>query len=303
MLDRLTGLRVYSRVAALGSLSAAARSLGISQTMATRHVTALEERLGVKLLHRTTRRLTLTEAGRSFLESAERIVADVEEAESAISAERVGVGGTLRLNAPLSFGIREIAPLLTDFSRLYPALTVDLGLSDRFVDLVEEGWDMAVRIGQPGDASMVARKLAPCHIVVCGSPNYLAQRGTPRKVAELAGHNCLGYTLSRSVGPDKWAFGHDESVTVNVSGNLRANNGDALLAAALAGQGLIYQPTFLVGSALRAGLLIGLELDHPTVELPGIFAVYPANRRPAAKIRAAIDFLVGRFGRHPAWDR
>ena len=303
MLDRMTGLQVYCRVAALGSLSAAARALGLSQTMATKHIAALEERLGVKLLHRTTRRLTLTEAGRNFLESAERIVADLEEAEAAASAERVEVGGTLRLNAPLSFGIREIAPLLPDFSRLYPALTVDLGLGDRFVDLVEEGWDVAVRIGQTGESSMVARKLAACDIVVCGSPDYLAQRGTPRTVAELAGHNCLGYTLSRRLGPDQWAFGRDASVLVDVAGDLRANNGDALMAAAVAGQGLIYQPTFLVGSALRAGLLVGLELDHPPLELPGIFAVYPANRRPAAKIRAIIDFLAGRFGRRPPWDR
>ena len=148
MLDRVTGMQVFSRVAALGSLSAAARALGMSQTMATKHLAAVEERLGVKLLHRTTRRLTLTEAGRHYLDAAERILAELEDAEAAVSAERLEARGTLRVNVPVSFGIREIAPLLPEFTRSYPSVTVDLGLNDRVVDLIEEGWDMAVRIGR-----------------------------------------------------------------------------------------------------------------------------------------------------------
>jgi DNA-binding transcriptional LysR family regulator len=303
MLDRVTAMQIFTRVAALGSLSGAARALGISQTMATKHMAALEDRLGVKLLHRTTRRSTLTEAGRRYLESVERILADIDDAEATAAAERVEVKGTLRVNAPVSFGVREVAPLMADFARLYPALTVDLGLNDRVVDLVEEGWDVAVRIGRLHDQTMIARKLAPCRILVAGSPGYLAERGTPRTVADLSSHNCLGYTLSTVLGPQRWVFGSDEKVTVPIRGNLQASNGDALVAAAVAGQGLIYEPTFLLGDEIRAGKLVALSLDHPPIELAGVFAAYPSNRRPPAKVRAFIDFLATRFGSVPRWDR
>jgi DNA-binding transcriptional LysR family regulator len=303
MLDRVTGMQVFARVAALGSLSSAARALGMSQTMATKHVAALEERLGVKLLHRTTRKITLTEPGRRYLESVERILAEVEEADATAAAERMEVTGTLRVNAPVSFGVREIAPLMAEFARLHPALTVDLGLNDRVVDLVEEGWDVAVRIGRIQDQTMIARKLARCRILIAGSPAYLAERGTPRTVADLAAHNCLAYTLSSALGPRRWLFGSDGTISVSIQGNLQASNGDALVVAALAGQGLIYEPTFLVGDDLRAGRLMALALDHPPIELPGVFAVYPSNRRPPAKVRAFVDFLVRRFGSGPPWDR
>jgi DNA-binding transcriptional LysR family regulator len=303
MLDRVTGMQVFARVAALGSLSAAARALGLSQTMTTKHVAAVEDRLGVKLLHRTTRRVTLTEAGRRYLDAAERILAEIEEAEAAASADRVEARGMLRVNVPVSFGIREIAPLLPEFARSHPPVTVDLGLNDRVVDLIEEGWDVAVRIGQLADSTMVARKLASCRTALCAAPAYLAERGAPRRVSDLKDHNCLGYTLSRTLGAERWSFGTDGSVTVQVNGNLRVNNGDAVVAAAVAGQGLIYQPTFLVNAEIRAGRLVSLELDHPVVEVPGIFALYPADRRPPAKVRAFIDFLAQRFGSTPPWDR
>jgi DNA-binding transcriptional LysR family regulator len=303
MLDRFTGMRVFARVAALGSLSAAARALGMSQTMATKHIAAIEGRLGVKLVHRTTRRLTLTEAGRRYLDAAERILAEMEEAEAAALADRVEVRGTLRINVPVSFGIREIAPLLPEFARAFPSVTVDLGLNDRVVDLIEEGWDVAVRIGRLAESTMIARKLAPCRTALCAAPAYLAERGRPRRVADLKDHNCLGYTLSQTVGSDRWSFGTDGAVTVPVSGNLRANNGDALVAAAVAGQGLIYQPTFLIGAEFRAGHLVSVALDHPTVEFGGVFAVYPSDRRPPAKVRVFIDFLAQRFGSAPPWDQ
>jgi len=302
MLDRLTGMQVFARVAALGSLSAAARALGMSQTMATKHIAAIEDRLGIKLLHRTTRRITLTESGRRYLDAAERIIADLEEAEAQASADRLEARGTLRVNVPVSFGIREIAPLLPEFARSHPLVTVDLGLNDRVVDLIEEGWDVTVRIGQLTDSTMVARKLAPCRTALCAAPSYLAERGTPRRVSDLRDHNCLGYTLSRTLGSERWSFGTDGAVTVPVSGNLRVNNGDALVAAAVAGQGLIYQPTFLVSGEIRAGRLVSLALDHPAIEVPGVFALYPADRRPPAKVRAFIDFLAQRFGSVPPWD-
>ncbi|MGB8736616.1 MAG: LysR family transcriptional regulator [Rhodomicrobium sp.] len=303
MIDRLSGMQVFASVASLGSLSAAARALGMSQTMATKHMAALEGRLGVKLLHRTTRRLTLTEAGRAYLDAAERILGEVAEADAEAAAGAAEVRGTLRLNVPVSFGIREIAPLIPDFLENHPALSIDLGLNDRQVDLIEEGWDLAVRIGAMASSSMIARKLAPCFTVVCAAPRYLAAKGTPRSIADLARHDCLGYTLSRTIGADTWLFGGERNISVAVRGSLKANNGDALTAAAIAGEGIVYQPTFLVAREIEAGLLVPIELDQPPIVLDGIFAIYPADRRPPAKVRAFIDFLVKRFGPVPEWDR
>ena len=303
MLDQITGMQAFARVAAIGSLSGAARALGMSQTMATKHVASLEEKLGVKLLHRTTRKITLTEAGRHYLESVERILTEMAEAEAAAAAERFEVTGTLRVNAPVSFGVRELMPVMAEFSRRHPALTVDMGLNDRVVDLVEEGWDVAVRIGRIQDQTLIARKLARCRLLVAGSPTYLNEWGTPRTMVELSSHNCLGYTLSSALGPQRWSFGVAGSVAVPIRGNFQASNGDALVAAALAGQGLIYLPTFLLGDDLRAGRLVALTLEQPAMELPGVFAVYASNRRPPAKVRAFIDFLVQRFGPNPPWDR
>jgi DNA-binding transcriptional LysR family regulator len=302
MLDRVTGMQVFARVAQLGTLSAAARALGMSQTMATKHLAGIEERLGVKLMHRTTRRLTLTEAGRRYLEAAERIIVEVHDAEASAAADRIDPRGMLRVSASVSFGWRELSPLIPEFATAYPAVEVELGLNDRFVDLIEEGWDLAVRIGTLASSTMIARKLAPCGVVMCAAPSYLAQRGTPRSVNDLASHNCLGYTMSREFGPNHWPFATDGKVVAPIKGNLRANNGDALLASALAGQGLVYLPTFLVNPELRAGRLVSVTLDHPTVQLPGIFAVYPADRRPPARVRAFIDFLASRFLPVPPWE-
>jgi DNA-binding transcriptional LysR family regulator len=301
MLDRLTGLEVFARVAGAGSLSAAARALGMSQTMVTKHVAALESRLGVKLFHRTTRRLSITEAGRNYLESSARILAEIEAADAAVAADRVEPRGLLRLNAPVSFGARQIAPLLAEFAQRHPRVTVELGLNDRLVDLVEEGWDLAIRIGNLSNSSLIARRIAPCRIVVCAAPSYLKARGTPRTVASLADHNCLGYTLSQRTPIDRWVFGAD--VGVQISGNLRANNGDALRAAAIAGQGIIHQPTFIVADDIREGRLVALALDQPTVELGGIYAVFLPDRHPPARVRAFIDFIAGRFAPEPPWDR
>ena len=293
MLDRLTGMQVLAKVAELGSLSAAARALGMSPTMATKHIAACERRLGAKLLHRTTRRVVLTEIGRSYLDSVEQILGEIEQAEASVSASHLEVRGTLRVSAPISFGIRKIAPLLAEFARLYPKVTIDLDLSDRVVDLIEEGWDVAVRIGRIADAALVGRTLALCRTAVCAAPSYLAQRGTPRTVADLKEHNCLGYTLWRTVSVDRWSFGPDGAVTVPVSLTLRCNNREALLAAAVAGQGVLYQPVFLVGADIRAHQLVSLALDHPTIDLL-VSVLHGSDRRTPAKVRAFIDFLVQR---------
>ncbi|MGD9767774.1 MAG: LysR substrate-binding domain-containing protein [Pseudolabrys sp.] len=303
MLDRVTGMQVFVRVVSLGSFSAAARSLGLSQTMVTKHIAALEERLGVTLLHRTTRRLNLTEAGRRYLQSSERILAEIEEAETLAVADRVEPRGTLRINVPLAFGMREIAPILPRFAARHPKLTVDLGLADRMVDLIEERWDLAIRIGRMADSSLVARKLAPLRLMVCASPAYLQEHGTPKTVDDLRRHSCLGYTLSAATSADRWLFGKDGKMSVPISGRFRADNGDALRLAALEGLGLIYQPTFLLADDLRAGRLRAVTLDKPSVTFDGVFAVYPAERHPPAKVRACIDFLVEAFRGEPPWER
>jgi DNA-binding transcriptional LysR family regulator len=301
-LDRLTSLEILTKVASSGSFSAAGRAMGLSQTMVTKHIAALEARLGIKLFHRTTRRLSITEAGRNYLDVAARVIAELDAADSAVAADRFEPRGVLRLNAPVSFGVRQIAPLLPEFACRYPLVTVELGLNDRLIDLAEEGWDLAIRIGNLSDSSLIARRIAPCRIAVCAAPSYLAAHGTPRTVAELARHNCLGYTLSRWTGADRWMFGARAEITVQVAGNLRGNNGDALLAAALGGQGLIYQPTFIAAGDIRAGKLTAVALDYPTIEV-GIHAVFLPEHHPAAKVRAFIDFLVGRFAPEPPWDR
>lgn len=302
MLDRLKGLEVLSKVARLGSLSAAARTMGLSQTMVTKHLAALEARLGARLFHRTTRRLSITEAGRSYLDTAERILAELEAADAAIAAERVAPHGLLRLNVPVVFGTRQIAHLLPEFARLHPQVGIELGMNDRRVDLAEEGWDLAIRIGHLADSSLIARRLAPCRMVLCGAPSYLAARGTPRGIAELRGHNCLGYTLAQA-GAERWVFGRKAEISIPITGDLRANNGDALCVAAIAGQGLIYQPTFIVADDLRAGRLTALAMDQPTSELLAVYAVYLPDRHPSAKVRAFIDFIAAKFAPEPPWDR
>lgn len=291
MLDRLRGMEVFAAVAALGGLSAAARKLDMSQTMATKHIAALESRLGVKLFYRTTRRLSLTEAGQNYLEAVEPILVDVLDADAKAAAGAVDARGTLRLNAPISFGVREIAPLLPEFSRAYPALTVNLSLSDNFVDLVEEGWDLAIR--DIHTSSLTVRRLAPCPSVVCAAPAYLREHGTPRAVADLAGHNCLSFTLLRGPG-GRWMFGEGAKTSMDVRGNLRSNNAEALIIAAAGGQGITCQPEFLVAREIAAGQLVRIELDQPAALVDGIFALYPAPR-PPAKVRAFIDFFVARF--------
>jgi DNA-binding transcriptional LysR family regulator len=299
MLDRLTSIEVFAKVAAAGSFSAAARALGLSQTMVTKHIAALEGRLGARLVHRSTRKIALTEAGRRYLEAGERVLADMDAAEASISAEGMAPRGLLRVNAPVCFGTEYIAPAMPLFSELHPHVIIDLALNDRLVDLVDEGWDIAVRIGQLTDSQLTMRRLASYEMIVCAAPAYLAARGTPRRIAELIDHNCLGYTLSRQFGSDSWSFGINGDIDVSVRGNLRANNGDALCRAAVAGQGIIYQPTF-IGQALSRGELVALPLDHPTKAHGDVYGVYAPGRNPTAKVRALLDFLVDRFA-DPPW--
>lgn len=294
-MDRVTSMRVFIRAADAGSLSAAARHLGMSAAMATKHVNALEARLGVKLFHRSTRRLVLTEVGTNYLDACLRIVADIDEAEAIAASQRIKASGLLRMNVPLTFGSRFIAPLMAEFSRQHPEVKVELGLNDAALDLIAGGWDLAIRIGRLTDSPLQARRLGDAHMLVCASPAYLDQRGAPRRAADLTQHNCLSYTLSTMQDTSQWFFGKHGEHRIPVSGNLVANNGEALLAAALQGQGIIYQPDFIVRAALQRGELIALELDKPPIEVGGIHVLYPPDRRPPAKVRVMIDYLAAVF--------
>lgn len=299
-MDRFTELLAFVRTVDRGSQAAAARELGITPAMVGRYVRALEDRLGTRLLNRTTATQSLTEAGAAFHGRAAAILEQLEAAEHAASDRQAEPRGVLRVNGPMSFGVRYLADAVAAFHARHPGVRVELTLNDRVVDLVEEGYDVAVRIGRLADSGLVARRLASCRLVVSAAPSYLARHGTPRTPAELRRHDCLLYSLSRT--PDTWEFaGPHGPVAVRLSGSLVSNNGDALLAAAIAGQGVSMQPTFIVGDALRAGQLVRLLPDWG---VPGLdaHAAYPSARHLSPKVRGFVDFLAGRFGSPPPWD-
>ena len=296
-----SSLSVFVRIAETGSFSAAARDLGVSKSAASKKVAALEERLGARLFNRTTRRLSLTEVGAAFLERAQRILAELQEAEAAVSMLTAEPRGTLWVNAPMSFGILHVAPALPGFMAKYPELVVSMDLNDRRVDLVEEGYDLALRIADLPDSSLIARRLVPARQVVCASPDYWARRGTPVHPRDLGGHNCLIYTYLSSV--NEWRFRDgDRSLSVRIDGTLRANNGDVLRQAAIAGLGVYLGPTFIVGEDLRAGRLVA-ALEPFAEDALSVYAVYPHRRHLSAKVRAFIDYLAGYLGSQPYWDR
>lgn len=301
MLDRITGMQVFFRAAHAGSLSAAARQLELSPAMAAKHVDALEKRLGGRLFHRSTRKLTLTEAGQQYLETCTWLLPKLEEAEAMIASQRVEATGLLRLNVPLSFGVRYVAPLIPAFIKQHPGVTIDLGLNDRVVDLMEEGWDLTIRVGRLKDSRLVSRKLAESTMIVCAAPSYWAQHGRPKRWSDLSVHNCLNFPLSNISRASEWRFGADASKRVAIKGTLRANNGDALVAIAIAGLGVLYEPEFIVADAIRRGELECVALDAGTADIGGIHLVRSSDRAPPAKVRVMTEFLIAAFNPVPPW--
>lgn len=294
-------LDVFIKVADLGSFTRAADALDQSRTAVSRDIAELEAYLGVRLLNRTTRRVSLTEAGERFLTRARGVVADFEEACREAASLVTRPRGRLRLNVPMSFGVLHVAPALPDFLAQYPEVAVDLVFEDRRIDLVEEGFDLAIRIGVLPDSSLVATRLADCRMVVCAAPAYLDRHGRPRHPDDLARHECLSYRYWS--GGDNWRFERDgESFAVPVQGRMITNNGDALKVAAEGSIGIILQPSFIVGNALRRGTLERVLPDYQP-QGPTIYAVYPGNRHVPAKVRVFIDHMRGAFGDPPYWDR
>ncbi|SMC29834.1 DNA-binding transcriptional regulator, LysR family [Andreprevotia lacus DSM 23236] len=299
-MDRLAAMQVFAKVVEAGSFVRAAEQLDISTTAASRLVGELENHLNARLLQRTTRKLSLTEAGRAYYERASQILADLAETEAMLDSETAQPAGVLRLNAPVAFGVRHLATILPRYQAQYPQVKIELTLSDRTVDLVEEGYDLALRISSQLAGNLVARRLAPIRVVACGAPAYLATHGAPHIPADLSTHNCLIYTYG-SIG-DEWRFSRDGvAQSVKVAGSLRANNGDLLVAAACAGAGLIHEPTFLVGADLESGRLQQVLADYQSPEL-ALHAVYPSRRHLSAKVRSFIDFLLLEWGDAPPWD-
>lgn len=307
-MDRLAALEAFAKVAETQSFSEAARRLRSSKSAVSRHVAALEASLGARLFHRTTRSLTLTEAGQDYFARASRILADLDEADASVSQLQAAPRGRLRVNAPMSFGFLHLAPALGDFLARYPEVELDVTLTDRFVDLVDEGVDVAVRIGSLTDSSLVARRLAGIRRVLCASPDYLERRGVPRTPDDLKGHDCLSNTNINITR--EWRFVHPEDGTassgkpwpVEVKGRMSANSGDMLRVAALRGHGFVHLPTFIVGDDLRAGTLVSVLEPYVAQDLT-LNAVYPTARHLSPKVRAFVDFLAERFGGdRPYWD-
>jgi DNA-binding transcriptional LysR family regulator len=299
-MDRLDDMLAFIRVVDTRSFTAAAEKLGLSKSAVSRRMTDLENRLGARLLNRTTRSLSITEVGQAFYERCSRIVADVEEAERAVADLHAEPRGTLKINAPMSFGMIHLAPAIAEFLRRHPGLEIDMDLNDRFVDLIEDGYDVAVRIGRLRDSSLVARRLAPNRQVVVGSPAYFKTHGRPTQPDDLVQHNCLLYTNVSP--PDQWHFTvAGKPCTIKVSGTLRVNNGEVLREAALAGQGITMLPTFLLGEQIaRSQLDVALTEFLPSDS--AVYAVYPHSRHLSPKVRVFVDFLAGRFGPVPYWD-
>jgi DNA-binding transcriptional LysR family regulator len=300
-MDRLGAIQVFAQVVESGSFAKAAERLGLSTSAASRQVAELEGHLQTRLLNRTTRKVSLTETGRAFYERSVQLLADLAEAEQEASRAAVEPRGTVRLTTSVNFGVRHVAPAIADFLAEHPGVRFDVSLSDRVVDLVEEGFDLGIRIGTPGADNLVARKLGETRLVPCASPAYLAAHGAPATPEDLARHNCFTYeyTSPRNV----WRF-RDRSGAeraVRVSGTLHSNNGDLLAEAAARGAGVVFEPAFIVGPDVRAGRLVPLLQEFVPLPVP-IYAVYPSRKHLSAKVRRFVEFLIARFADAQDWS-
>ena len=299
-MDRFLEMQTFNAVVDAGSFVKAADALNMSKAAVSRYVVDMETRLGVRLLHRTTRRLSLTDEGQVFYARSKELLADLQEAEDEITSRSDAASGLLRINAPFTFGILHLAPLWGAFKAEHPKVTLDVTLADRLVDLVEEGYDVAIRIATLESSTLVSKRLATTRMVLCASPTYLAQHGTPTHPADLAQHSVISYSYWAT--KDEWRFnGPEGPVSVKTNPCIHTNSGDTCRAAALSHQGVILQPTFLVGKDLSDGTLLELMPEYRSIEL-GIYAVYPTRKHVSAKVRALIEFLAARFaGRGASW--
>jgi len=299
-MNRSLEMEVFVAVVEAGSFVGATDGLRMSKAAVSRHVDALEQRLGVRLLQRTTRRLSLTEEGRTFHQRARDVLASLDDAEAEVTSRTQEPSGVLRINVPVSFGIQHLAPLWGEFLRQCPKVELDLTLNDRVVDLVDEGFDLAVRIGTLGNSSLVSRQLASTRMRLCATPQYLAEHGTPRHPDELSAHRVIAY--SNWSGRDEWPFtGPQGPLSVRTRAKVYSNNGDTCRAIALNHGGVLLQPSFLLADDLRRGDLVELMPEFRSVEL-GVYVVYPTRKQLPLKVRRLVNFLAEAFA-GTDWDR
>lgn len=297
-MDKFQEMRAFVTVVNAGSFVRAADSLNLSKTAVSRLVADLESRLGTRLLHRTTRKLSLTQEGEVFHERCKSLLDGLEEAEAELTAHSGEVIGQLRVNVPTTFGLLQLAPLWPRFMAAHPKLMLEVTLADRLVDLIDEGYDLAVRIARLPSSSLVSRQLTATRLILCASPEYLRRHGSPVHPSDIAHHSVITYTLLSS--GDNWAFeGPEGPVDVKVQPRMRTNSGDTCCAAAAAHQGLVLQPSFLVGAHLASGALVEVLPSYRSIEL-GVYAVYPSRKHLTPKVRALVDFLVEAFST-PVW--
>jgi DNA-binding transcriptional LysR family regulator len=299
-MSELDDIRAFVEVVETGGFNRASQRLGVSKSIISRRITRLEANLGARLLSRTTRGISPTEAGLEFKARGERILADLEEARDAVAHHEGEVVGQLRISVPLSFGLRHVAPVLTSLAIRHPKLGIEAAYSDRFVDLVAERFDAAIRLGTLKDSSLIARRIAPIRAIMVASADYLARKGHPATPEDLTNHECLIY--SGASEREQWRFRVGRRwISVKPVGRFRSDNGEALLGAALAGLGITALPTFLVSTALEAGTLQQILPDYPMPE-GGLYVVRPPGMHVPSKVRVLIDTLVERFGGEPDWD-
>ena len=301
-MDRLTSLSVFIAAVDEGSLAAAARRFGLSAAMAGKHVSAIEAELGARLLQRTTRRLSLTDTGQTYYERAKRILEAFDEANREASDSHGTVRGVLRIAAPVTFGAMHLGGVVARYLETHPQVNIEVLLGDRYIDLVEAGCDVAIRIGRLEDPTLVTRRLAPCRMVVCASPAYIKRHGMPRTPDDLRRAQRLAF--SEAVSANDWTLidSRKRAHVIDGPARMTANNTQMLLASALAGAGIAYGPTFVFGEHLQRGDLVRLLPDYHASELT-IQAVYPSALRIPLKVRRFVDYLVDAFGDEPSWDR
>jgi DNA-binding transcriptional LysR family regulator len=297
-MDRLDAMEMFVRIVETGSFSSVARELGTTQPTISKQLTALESHLKTRLLNRSTRKLSLTESGQAYYERCKRIIDDVREAESTLGRLQGSISGHLHIDTSIAMGQMFLTPLVLKFQRQYPELSVELTLNDRFIDIVEEGVDVAIRIGRLGESNVVARKIGATRRVTIATPDYLTQHGRPRHPEDLTHHNCLLYSYL-STG-NEWMFqGPEGEIRVRVSGNFKSNNGHALREALLAGRGIAVSPDWLAHDGLRDGTTEAILTEFAPTPMD-INAVFPSNRMLSAKVRAFVDFLQQEFRAIPA---
>lgn len=300
-MDKLNSMAIFVEVVNGESFTAAAEKTGLSRAQVSKSVNQLEAYLGARLLNRTTRRISLTETGRIYYERCIAILNDIDEVEGIAGEQASKPHGRLTISAPTSFGILHLNEAIPQYMKQYPHVQISLSLADRFIDVVAEGFDLAVRIAALEDSSLIARRIAPCHRVFCASPDYLNRYGTPKVPQDLAIHQCLIY--SNDLKPDTWILhGPNGTESIKVNGPICADNGDILKAAAISGLGVTLLPTFIAGPDLGAGRLRQVLPDYCPPEI-SIYVVFPSRRYLSAKVKTFVDFLSGYFGDTPSWDR